>query len=362
MNAKERVTIAMRNGTPDRVPFLPQICHPHAIRVLGKDFEETIIKCLRDPFLINKLDLECARMYGVDGLRIWIPSEPIDNFQNDGERIWQIDEQTGEKIGRVDIEGGGGVMPLEEVPLINSIEELEKIRVTPAKELLASEGFIHVKEIIDEIGDELFTIVPPTSVDFQYVTLQRGKQQAMMDIMENPELVKAIIDKGVDIAIQESIALAQIGVDALYLGDTFGGLIGPSLFEEFDVPACKRFVNGIKEYDIITYMHICGNSTGLFELMADTGVNCIEPLDPLGGVSVADAKKRVGQRVALMGGISTVLLAQGSLEEVIEDCKRCLDEGAPGGGYILASGDMLPTETSKEKVEAMGQAAKNYIY
>ena len=35
------------------------------------------------------------------------------------------------------------------------------------------------------------------------------------------------------------------------------------------------------------------------------------------------------------------------------NCRRCLSEGAPGGGYILAAGDMLPTETSKEKVEAM---------
>ena len=232
MNAKERVTIAMRNGTPDRVPFIPQICHPHAIRALEKDFRETIIECLRDPLLVNKLDLECARMYGVDGMRIWIPSNPINNLQDDGERIWQIDEQTGEKIGRVDIEGGGGVLPLEEVPLINSIEELETIRVTPAKELLAGEQFIHIKELVDEIGDELFTIVPPTSVAFQYATLLRGKQQAMMDIMENPEFVKAMIDKGIDIAVQESIALAQIGVDALYLGETFGGLIGPALFEE----------------------------------------------------------------------------------------------------------------------------------
>ena len=363
MNAKERVSIAMRNGIPDRVPFIPQICHLHAIRALGKDFRKTAIECLKEPSLPNKLGLECARMYGLDGLRIWIPDDPINNLQDDGENIWQIDEHTGKKIGRVDLKGGGGVIPLEQTPLINSIQELDTISVTPAEKLLATEPFIHLKQLIAEIGNEFFKITPPaTCVSFQYVTSLRGKQQAMVDIMEDPEFVRAMIHRGTDIAIQKSIALATIGADALYIGDTFGGLIGPAHFREFCVPAFKRFTNAMKEYGIITYMHICGDSTRLFELMADTGVDCIEPLDPLGGVSVADAKKRVGQRVSLMGGVNTILLARGSLQEVIDDCKRCLDQGAPGGGYILASGDMLPSETSKEKVEAMFQAAKEYTY
>ena len=81
-----------------------------------------------------------------------------------------------------------------------------------------------------------------------------------------------------------------------------------------------------------------------------------------GGVSVADAKRRVGGRVALMGGVHNVKLARGTLQDVTDDCRRCLTEGAPGGGYILACGDMLPTETSREKVEAMVAAAHGYRY
>ena len=64
-------------------------------------------------------------------------------------------------------------------------------------------------------------------------------------------------------------------------------------------------------------------------MMADTGVDCIEPLDPLGGVEVWDAKARVGGRVALMGGVHTVKLAIGTLDEVASDCRRCLDEAPP---------------------------------
>jgi len=112
----------------------------------------------------------------------------------------------------------------------------------------------------------------------------------------------------------------------------------------------------------VIYLHVCGSGTGLLEFMADTDVDCIEPLDPLGGVEVRDAKARVGDRVALMGGVHTVKLARGTVEDVRADVARRLSEGAPGGGYILAAGDMLPTETSQEKVELMLEMSKAWNY
>ena len=163
-----------------------------------------------------------------------------------------------------------------------------------------------------------------------------------------------------------ALALAAVGICAYMIADTFGGVIGPEAFKEFCLPYFRRFVGEVRsrlgERCPLIYLHICGNSTRLFELMAETGVDCIEPLDPLGGVEVADAKRRVGHRVALMGGVNTVKLAHGSVEEVRKDLQRCLTQGAPGGGYVLASGDMLPTETSPEKVSLMLEAAHAYGY
>jgi MtaA/CmuA family methyltransferase len=282
---------------------------------------------------------------------------------DDGQNVWQVDEQTGEKIGQVDFGGGGGIIPLEEKPILQTIEDVDALEVPSVDELLKKDNFKSLQKTVAEgHDDDLFMIGGTAPFTFEYVTFMRGKQQALMDIVTDPALVKEIIKKATAISIQQSIALVKSGVEALYIGETYGGLIGPKLFEEFCVPAFKQFVKEVKKYDVITYLHICGNSSEIFELMADTGVDCIEPLDPLGGVSVADAKRRIGHRVALMGGVSTILLANGSLQEVVDDCQRCLTEGAPGGGYVLAAGDMLPTETSKEKVEAMIEAAKSYTY
>ncbi len=360
MNSKQRVRTAMSNGIPDRVPVIPQICPPHAVKMLGLDYEATLLEAIRRPELMNELDYECCKRYGVDGMRAWVVPDPRDVVKVDG-KWYGRDPNTGKRLGLVDFEGGGGILPSEE-PTINTDEDIDKIPVVSAEDIIKSGKLNSIKKIIADAGDDLFVISPPGCFTVEDITFVRGKAQAMMDLLDTPDFCHRILEKALAVAIQNALALAAIGVDGLYIGDTYGGVISPDQFKEFCVPYIKRFVAALKGKGPLIYLHICGNSTRILELMADTGVDCIEPLDPLGGVSVADAKKRVGKRVALMGGVHTVKLAHGTLSEVRTDIQRCLTEGAPGGGYILAAGDMLPTETSKEKVYAMMEMAQNYKY
>lgn len=363
MNSRQRCKIAMKKGVPDCVPVIPQICHPHAIKVLGLDFRKTMMEAVKEPSLINKLQIECARYYGVDGVRVWIHKETALNLYDDGENVWQIEPETNKKIGRLDFMGGGGIIPLVEKIIIEKESEIEeKIPVIPYNELLKQEKFKTTKKIVEDAKKNLFVITNPGSVSFQGVTLLRGKTQAMMDIIERPEFAQKILQRITEATIQNALAMIEIGVDALMIGDTFGGVIGPEAFKKFCVPYIKMFVDRIKKYDVCVYLHICGNSTQLFELVAETGVDCLEPLDPLGGVKVADAKRRLKNKTAIMGGVNTVKLAKGSLEEVKQDIQRCISEGAEGGGYLLACGDMLPTETEPEKVFEMVRAAHSYRY
>jgi len=354
---KERMRMAMSGGVPDRVPTMPQICHPHAIRMLELPFRETILEVLRNPPLMNRLVLRCARLYGVDGLRAFLPRETT-RLEEDGPNAYSVDED-GRRTGRVDFRGGGGITPFEEC-LIRDDADLERLQVPDAETLADSPAVASVRETVREAGDDLFVASAPGNFTIEGVAFHRGKQQTMHDLIESPDFAHRIIDKLTDMAIQRALALCRAGVDALYLGETFGGVVGPRHFQEFCVPYIARLVDAVQPCDVLTYLHICGNSTLILEMMADTGIDCIEPLDPLGGVDIADAKRRVGDRVALMGGVNTVALARGTLDEVVSDCRRCLRDGAPGGGYILACGDMLPTETPPDRVRAMLDAATRF--
>ena len=364
MTPKQRVRTAMLGGIPDCVPFIPQICHPHAIKILGRPYEETCLNIVRDPQLMNKISFEVVKLYGVDGLRAWMPSKPKEVFEQNG--LWYgRDPETGKTLGRVDFEGGGGIVAPEEAT-IHTEEDIEAIPIPSVEELVASGRLDSVKAVVDEAGDDYFVVSAAGAFTVQHLALTRGKLQAMVDLVDRPDFCHHSQEKALEIALQHARALCAIGVDALMIGDTFSGVVGPEWFRRHNLPYFRRFVDTIKaeygEERPVIYLHVCGNGTPLLELMADTGVDCIEPLDHVAGVEVCEAKRRVGDRVALMGGANTVKLAHGTLAEVREDIGRCLREGAPGGGYILAAGDMLPTETSREKVELMLEMARAYTY
>ncbi|MGC9065638.1 MAG: uroporphyrinogen decarboxylase family protein [Candidatus Ratteibacteria bacterium] len=362
MTSRQRCKVAMKGGIPDCVPVIPQICHPHAIRALGFDFRKTMVQAVQNPYLVNELQIECARFYGVDGVKVWIHHQGIDNLYDDGENVWQINTLTKAPVARLDFKGGGWMIPLEEQVIVKNEQDIEKIPVIPAETLLKDEAYKKTGRLVENAKKDLFVITSPGGISVEYATTVRGKSQTFIDLIENPQLIKKMLDRATRVAIEKAIAMIKLGVDALMLGETFGGVIGPELFKEFCVPYFKMFVDRVKKYDVCIYLHVCGNSSHLFELMAETGVDCIEPFDPLGGVQVKDAKRRLFGKTAIMGGINTLTLAHGSLDDVKRDIQRCLTEGADGGGYILACGDMLPTETSSEKVFAMVQAAHSYKY
>ena len=96
-------------------------------------------------------------------------------------------------------------------------------------------------------------------------------------------------------------------------------------------------------------------------MMAESGVHCVEPLDPLGGVSVADAKKRIGKEVALMGGVNTVTLAGNSVDAVKAEAIEVCRDGGPDG-YILAAGDMVPPNSPIENLQALVDVARHDLW
>ncbi len=347
----------MSGGKPDRVPVIPQICPPHAIRAAGLPFKETIVDRLRNPRKYDLLEPECARGYGVDGVRIWKGVGPR-RIEWQGEKAYEVDAETGARVGRVDFMGGGDVVRLPSQRRQLTDEDLEAIEVVPPDDLVASEALIPMKKAVAEYGDKLFIIGPPGGFTVEMLSFTQGIEPTLIDIVERPDFIKRYTEKLLAVSIQTAIAMARVGAEAFYIGETFGQFMSPDQFKELCLPYFQQFVQTLRPYGPLIYLHMCGQVTHLLDLMAETGVDCVEPMDEVGGTSVAQTKQRIGDQVALMGGVNTVVLARGTLEEVREDCIRCIREAGADGGYILAAGDMLPTETDPEKVKLMLECAK----
>ena len=101
----------------------------------------------------------------------------------------------------------------------------------------------------------------------------------------------------------------------------------------------------------------------IIDLLVQTGLDCIAPLDPLGEFTVAEARAAVGPETVLMGGINTMSFIQASPEQIAAEAHRCLVEGSTGRGrFILGSGCVVPRATPADMLRTVTRVAQNFQY
>lgn len=364
MNSRELMCAAMRRQPTERIPTMPQICHDTPIRIYaeedGRDWIDGMKRCLEDPAVIYDYVIRLVRQVGADGLRLFVKPDPMKIVRVRDELI-AIDPKTGDRIGRIDLLGGGYLVPDKPEPPVETLADV-KARLKEMVESYSDEKIDILREARARVPD-LFVASSPLGITMNTYCVLRGRVQAMLDFYDRPDFVRASMELQAEASIETAERLLKAGIDALYIGDpsSSGSLISPKHFEMFCLPGYQTFCRHFKNRDILIYIHICGNSKIILEMMADSGAHVVEPLDPLGGVSVAEAKRRIGHKVALMGGVNTLTLADGTPEEVrAESIQKCR-EGGPYG-YILAAGDMVPPNTPLENLQAMVDVATKSLW
>ena len=361
---RELMTAAMRRQPTERIPTMPQVCHDTAIRVYasedGEDWIEALRRCVEDPAVIYDYVIRLVEDVGCDGLRLFVKSDPV-KVQRVGNRLVAVDPQTGERTGCIDTLGGGGFVPDEPPPPIEDLDDAKKRIATVAHDL-TDEKVEMMRAARARVPDRFVASAPGGITMDSYVPL-RGREQAMIDLVERPEFVSAVMDMQAETVIRRAEKLLATGIDAFYIGDpsASGSLIGPWHFEQFCLPAYRKFCDHFRGSDILMYIHVCGNSDPILEMLASVGAHVVEPLDPLGGVSVEDAKRRIGDQVALMGGLNTVTLARGTPDQVRAEAIQKCREGGPHG-YVLAAGDMVPPDTPLDNLRAMVEVATRSLW
>lgn len=364
MNSRELMKTAMRREPTQRIPTMPQICYDFPIRVRAKenntDWQDGYKECIENPELVYDYTIEIVQRLGCDGLRLFIPEDPM-KILREGEDLLVIDSDTNQRIGKIDLHGGGAFLPDKKPPVIETLGDA-KARLDEMVENFTDEK-LELLRINRSRVPGLFVASAPGAITMSTFNRLRGREQAMMDFFERPDFVSGVMDMQADAMIQRAEKLIKADIDAFYIGDpsASSSLISPQHFEQFCFPGYQKFCRHFADKDILIYIHICGNANPILEMMAETGAHVVEPLDPMGGVEVLDAKARIGNKVALMGGVSPLTLLQGSVEDVQAETITKCREGGPYG-YILASGDMVPPTTPLENLQAMVNVARESLW
>ncbi len=364
LTPREIMRACMRRQPTERITTMPQICHDTPVRIYavvdGVDWIDGIARCVVDPSAIYDYVIRLVEEVNCDGLRLFVKPEPM-KVHRSGNDLIVKDSRTGSRIGMIHVHGGGWFIPDKSPAPIETIEEARNRCKAMAAEY-TDEKMELLRNARARVPDRFVASAPGGITMSTYYAL-RGREQSMTDFYDRPDFVSAVMDIQVEAIIQRAEQLLTTDIDALYIGDPSAGssLISPGHFEKFCMPPYKKFCRHFRDRDILIYIHICGNSNPILEMMADTGADIVEPLDPLGGVSVADAKRRIGDRVALMGGLNTLTLVQGTPEDVKAEAIEKCREGGPHG-YVLAAGDMVPPDTPLANLKAMVDVATKSLW
>ena len=348
----------MERRPVDRTPLFPVVTNYIGSRVLGRKVVDTVL----DPDIRLACIPATVERFGFDGIEVGMgPASDWRQHQKvveiDGARFL-ANPTTGEPYAR--LQDNDYPIPLSSDPPIKGKSDLDKIEVTPAEHYFKRGCIDAVREMVEKIGDHVFLAGVAAGQSMNSLVTWRGSDQAMYDLVDDPGFVLEVMERATDISIEIGKAAIEAGVPGIYIGDAWASasIISPKQYERFCQPFHAKAAKAFRALGAKVYLHVCGSSSPILELMADTGVDAIEPLDRMDIEGLKDAKKRVGDRVCLKGGIDTLTLLGGSPEEVYQLCMQAIRVCGPTG-YILGSGDDIPRDTPFENIDAMRRAAED---
>ena len=333
MTGEERILRVLERGQPDRVPH----------------FEWAIDRRVREALLpgCSSLNEFAARM-GLDA----VLADPDFQKTPAGPGRWRSEwgyvlQESAEEHG-VEVESP-----------IQSMEDFE--RYTPP-DPHAPGRYASIEKTVAQYGGRLAVIVHLNDV-FSIPRYLMGYETLLMAIAAEPELVSALVTLSVDINLAMAREAAARGARIVYTGDDFAGdtgpLMSPAHFRTLFFPGLCRVMQGYKALGLKVIKHTDGNIRPLIDMIVESGIDCLDPIDPLAGMDLAEVKRQFGGRVALKGNVDCAhLMTLGTPGDVAEATRQALRIGMPGGGFILSSSNSIHSSVKPENYRAMLEALK----
>ena len=366
MTKKQAFMAALKGETPDVVPVAPLIHHRYANKVLGRgDW--------RAAFEVHQM-LGSTFYRGPLGIDVWHP--PLLGYERWSEVL--VSEGTHKVIrnhmktpvGSLTSVYDTGLIP--EDPLVGKqvepwVKEPKDWAVMIRKwneegDAAQIDRSPDVKEACELFGEDG---VPSVGIVSAYSMLAgvRGMEGLLIDLCEEQDLVREAMKAAwcrTDKAIDSFIASPS---DVMYYDIAWatGSEMGPEKFAKWTTEEMHMACDKVRAAGKYIAFYTVGSMRKLMDCIVDAGPHLIGAFEPnQGDLTLAEAKKKYGKRVALMGNFDCVTLAFGTLEDARKEAKRCLDEAKEGGGYIMGSADEVPTDAKFENLKAMVEIAQEY--
>ncbi len=114
---------------------------------------------------------------------------------------------------------------------------------------------------------------------------------------------------------------------------------------------------------IYVIKHTDGNINEVIPDLVNSGIDCLDPIDPLGDMDIKAIKEKYGSKIALKGNVDCVsTLVDKSIEEVIAETKQCLIDASAGGGHIISSSNSIHAGINPVNYRVFLETIEKYGY
>jgi uroporphyrinogen decarboxylase len=259
-------------------------------------------------------------------------------------------------------EAFGGVVnfPYDEPPQIKRRALLDK-DLSKLPKVTAKSGRMGViceatKIVRQELHNGAFIKTNIDSGPFSAACSLRGEEELFTDLYDDESFVFDLLELCGSAIIEYGKAAVEAGAHALTLGDSTAGLMHPGFYEKFALPYAKHVISELKKTGAPIFYHVCGNTSHVSHLLAQTGADVLE-IDSM--VPFESMMQHIRGKVALEGNVSTIVaLLNGSPGQVRSEAVACMKPFGLNGGLVLSSGCEVPPFTKEENILAMVDAAR----
>ena len=334
MTSTERVMTVLRRGEPDRIPH----------------FEWIIDKKIRHALCPGASMEEFTIRMGLDAILTAPDFTTLQVAPNRFKNEWGIIIEKGEEQHSTVVQA-----------VIQTIEDLKNYQVPDA---FAPRRFDSLKKLVARYKGKIAIGVHLNDV----LSIPRnlmGFQELMMAFCSEPELVAKLVELSVDLNIQMAGEAARYGADFVFTGDDYASgqapFMSPDTFRQLLYPDLKRVIQGFHDHGLPVIKHTDGNIMPLMDMLLDTDFDCLDPIDPLGGMEMAHIKQTYGQVVALKGNVNcATTLVNGTAEAVVRETLSVIQAAAEGGGLIVSSSNSIHSSVAPLNYLAMLNTIKAY--
>jgi uroporphyrinogen-III decarboxylase len=226
-----------------------------------------------------------------------------------------------------------------------------------------AEGVAALERRIAEIANEgITTLAAPSTPLGMSVRYYMGPETLAYAYSDDRTALEELLEIIGENYLKRQRLLADTNADGtISFDDTTTRAISPTMFRELELRYVNRAAAINHARGKLYIHHSCGHINGLLDLYAQSDMDAVDILTvkPLGDCTIADAKRRLGPRIAMIPAFETLTLNHGSLDEIRSMVKNFFEEARPCNNFVPVLYP-LPNTSTLERLQVVVDEARKW--